>query len=272
MQHDTLPSIHARVEKASGIIREAGELALSYFQRLATLEIETKGNGQDVVSIADRAVEELIRARIAQDYPEDGLLGEEYGLAEGASGFTWVIDPIDGTSCFVHGARTWCVAIALIHDYRTVAGLIYDPNADELFAAVEGHGAQMNGKPISVDMATDLQHGLTSVGANFRVPARAVSGFIHELLEAGGMFVRSGSGALSLAHVACGRLAAYYEPHMNAWDCLAAQCIIREAGGWANDFLAEGSLTEGGKVIGCATQMRDPILALIEKSSAGPAR
>ena len=256
-------AIKNRVEAAIPLIRDAGKLALSYFQKLSTLEIETKGSGQDVVSIADRDVEELIRRHLEHHYPEDGILGEEYGLQEGSSGFVWVIDPIDGTSCFVHGANTWCVAIALLHDNRTEAGLIYDPNTDELFCAIKGEGAHMNGVAISVDHRTDLQHGLTSVGANFRVKPILISSFIHQLLEAGGMYVRSGSGALSLAHVACGRLAAYYEPHMNAWDCLAAQCIIEEAGGWANDFLDESELLKGGRVIGCAPQLREPLLNLL---------
>jgi myo-inositol-1(or 4)-monophosphatase len=267
MQSSQDMTIHARVETGVSIIREAGALALSYFKRLATLEVETKDNAQDVVSIADRDVEKLIRERILQDFPDDGFLGEEFGLDEGTSGFTWIIDPIDGTSCFLHGLRTWCIAIALMHKERTVAGLIYDPNLDELFSAVDGSGAEMNGQPISVDLKTDIQHGLTSVGANFRVETKTISSFIHQLLEAGGMFVRSGSGALSLTYVACGRLAAYYEPHMNAWDCLAAQCIIREAGGWTNDFLAEGTLATGGRVIGCAPQLRDPLLKIIEDAA-----
>lgn len=264
MQNPQDMTTHARIETGIRVAREAGALALSYFRQLSTLQVETKDNAQDVVSIADRDVEKLIRELIARDFAEDGFLGEEMGLAEGTSGYTWIIDPIDGTSCFLHGLRTWCIAIALLRDDKTVAGLIYDPNSDELFSAVVGSGAEMNGKPISVDLTTDLQHGLTSLGANFRVEPTAISGFVHRLLEAGGMFVRSGSGALSLAHVACGRYAAYYEPHMNAWDCLAAQCIIREAGGWANDFLSEGSLTAGGRVIGCAPQLRDELLAVIE--------
>ncbi|MGU3400964.1 inositol monophosphatase family protein [Brucellaceae bacterium D45D] len=253
-----------RFDKAKEIIREAGDLALSYFQKLSTLEIETKANGQDVVSIADRDVERLIRQRLSAAFPDDGFFGEEYGLAEGSSDYCWVIDPIDGTSCFLHDTPTWCVAIALVCGDETLAGLIFDPNRDELFAALSGRGAEMNGRAISVDLATDLQHGLTSVGANGRIPPSMISGFIDNLLQEGGMFVRSGSGALSLVHVACGRLAAYYEPHMNAWDCLAAQCIIREAGGWANDFLGEGDIINGGPVIGCAPQLRGDILRLLE--------
>lgn len=261
-------STHARMEFASGLIKEAGSLALSHFRQLSTLVVENKSSGQDVVTIADRNVETLIRTRLVAKYPADAVLGEEFGHSEGTSGFTWTIDPIDGTSCFLHGLPTWCVAIALVHDGRTVGGLIHDPNAAELFSAIEGEGARLNGKPISIDGTTDLQHGLTSVGANLRAHPRAISGFIHHLLDAGGMFVRSGSGALSLAHVSCGRLAAYYEPHMNAWDCIAAQCIIREAGGWTNDYLGETGLTGTGPVMGCAPQIRDALLAIVAKAGS----
>lgn len=263
----TSDALLPRTEAALTAIREAGALALSWFGSLSELGVEAKSGGQDVVTIADREVEQFLRARLSALFPQDGFLGEEYGLSEGTSGFTWVIDPIDGTSCFVHGIRNWCVVVALLQGNETVAGFILDPNADELFVAARGQGATVNGRPISVDLTTDLQHGLTSVGANDRVPPRVIGEFVSQLLEAGGMFVRSGSGALSLAHVACGRLAAYYEPHMNAWDCLAAQCLIREAGGWANDFMAEGSLLAGAPVIGCAPQMRDALLSLIETSS-----
>ena len=260
--------VRARIEAATSVIHEAGALATGYFSTLAELHVETKANGQDVVSIADREVEKLVRDRLSAAFPQDGFLGEEFGLSPGTSGFTWVIDPIDGTSCFLHGIRNWCVALALQDGERTAAGFILDPNAGELFSACHGEGAWLNERPIAVDLTTDLTRGLTSVGANFRVPVDTILAFLESLLNAGGMFVRSGSGALSLAHVACGRLAAYYEPHMNAWDCLAGQCLIREAGGWANDFLAEGSLLGGGRVIGCAPQLRDPLIAMIDGASA----
>lgn len=256
----------ARLEAARSIIRDAGTLAMSWFGQLSSLHVESKRDGQDVVSHADREVERLVRERLSCAFPDDGFLGEETGFTPGSSGFSWVVDPIDGTSCFVHGLRSWCVAIALLKDSETVAGLVFDPNAGELFTAAAGQGAQMNGRAISVDRDTDLQHGLTSIGANSRVPPQLISGFVAQLLAEGGMFVRSGSGALSLAHVACGRLAAYYEPHMNAWDCLAAQLIIREAGGWANDFMADGDLLTGGRVIGCAPQVGEALLAIVEKS------
>ncbi|MBS7541681.1 inositol monophosphatase [Ancylobacter oerskovii] len=244
------------------MLDEAGALALSYFARVASLAVETKTSGQDVVSVADREVEQLVRRRIGGAFPQDGFLGEEYGFTPAGSGYSWVLDPIDGTSCFLHGIRNWCLSLALMREGVTVAGFILDPNAGELFAAVAGQGATLNGAPIRVDARHDLRGGLVSVGANGRVPPRAVTGFIERLLAAGGMFVRHGSGALGLAHVACGRLAAYYEPHIHAWDCLAGLCLIREAGGWTNDFEA-GDLIAGGPVIGCAPHVREEILALI---------
>ena len=260
--------IDTRFLRAQAVLHEAGKLARSHFGALASLPVEIKQNGQDIVSAADREVETLFRDRIAETFPDDGVVGEEYGLSAGSSGYTWVLDPIDGTSCFVHGSRSWCISVALLKGPETVAGLILDPNADELFTATSGGGAFLNGRPIAVDPRTDMQHGLIGVGASFRVPPRAVSGFIDRLLERGGMFVRSGSGALSLAHVACGRLAGYYEPHIHAWDCLAGLCLIREAGGWTADFAADGDLLRGGPVLGCPPQLREDFLDLIAATSA----
>lgn len=254
----------ARLDLARTVLDEAGMLALAYFARVTTLAVEVKTGGQDVVSAADREVEKLVRHRIVNAFPGDGFLGEEYGAAPAHSDYLWVLDPVDGTSCFVHGIRNWCICLALVERGRTVAGFILDPNAGELFSAVAGEGAELNGQAIGVDRQTDLTHGLTSIGANFRVPAPLIAATIGKLMAAGGMFVRNGSGALSLAHVACGRLAAYYEPHMHAWDCLAGLLMIREAGGWTGDFAADGDLESGGEVIGCAPQLRDDLLAIIE--------
>lgn len=267
MQNDAAADV--RFTAATSAILEGGRLALSYFHDLSDLQVETKANGQDVVSIADRAVELLIKRRIATDFPEDGFVGEETGFTEGRSGFTWVLDPIDGTSCFVHGIRSWCVSLALLEGRETVAGLIFDPCADELFTAVIGKGAFLNGASIRVDTSKTIQNGLIGLGANLRVPPRVISKFVHVLLEHGGIFVRSGSGALSLSQVACGRLAAYYEPHIHSWDCLAGLCLIREAGGWTEEFAADGDLVSGGKVIATSPQLRNALLTIIAMAAQG---
>lgn len=258
-----------RLTLARAVIQEAGALALASFSDLASLAIEEKANGQDVVSETDKAVEQLIRARIAETFADDGVLGEEQGLVAGASGFLWVIDPIDGTSCFVHGMEQWCISIALMDGEETVLGLILRPTTGDLFLAVKGGGAFLNDKPMQVDHRASVATDFIGVGANFRVPRRQVVAFVDALLEAGGMFIRNGSGALMLAEVACGRLAGYYEPHINAWDCMAGLLMIREAGGWTAPFPPDGaSLLEGGPVLGCAPQVREPLCALVEASLA----
>ncbi|MGV2100133.1 inositol monophosphatase family protein [Rhizobium sp. 21-4511-3d] len=252
---------------AREVILEAGAKALAYFRDLSSLETSQKLNGQDVVSEADKSVEALIRERIAAAFPDDGVLGEEEGLSEGPSGYLWVVDPIDGTSCFLHGIDQWCISIAVMRGTETVLGLICQPSTGDLFVARQGAGAQLNGRPMEVSQTGRISTGLLGVGANFRIPLRQVSCFVQRLLEAGGMFIRNGSGALMLAQVACGRLAGYYEPHINAWDCAAGLLMIREAGGWTADFPGEGgTLLTGGPVIAAAPQMRDELLALVERS------
>ncbi|WP_281978628.1 inositol monophosphatase family protein [Pseudorhizobium flavum] len=240
----------ARQRFAEGVARKAGALALDYFLRRETLVIEIKKDPQDVVSIADRAVETLIREQIAEAYPKDGVLGEEYGLIESSSGFTWVIDPIDGTSPFVNGMPTWCVSIALLHEGEPVVGVIAAPCQDELYSAAHGLGARLNGTPLRIDGSRTIRNAVTGVGANHHVPPRTVADFVEALLTQGGTFIRNGSGALMLAYVAAGRLVGYYEPYMHAWDCLAGYCLVREAGGWFLPFPVEGErLTKGAPVL-----------------------
>ncbi|WP_108658733.1 inositol monophosphatase family protein [Acuticoccus kandeliae] len=267
------PEIAARLDTVRAVIHEAGALASSYFADIHALEIEEKQNGQDVVSVADKAVEDLVKGRIGRAHPTDGFLGEETGLTPGPSGYLWVIDPIDGTSCFVHGRNDWCVSIALLKDGEPVLGIILAPRLDELFLGVKGEGATLNGALIHVDTKSHLTQGLLGVGANFRVPTESVPRFTYRLMEAGGMFIRNGSGALMLAEIACGRLVGYYEPYINAWDCLAALLIIREAGGWTADFpTREPAILHGAPVIACAPQVRADLLGLIEATKADLSR
>ena len=242
-----------RIDQAESIIRDAGSLALDFFGRQAELHIERKGL-QDTVSQADRAVETLIRQRLASCFAEDTFLGEESGNsgAREACGFTWVVDPIDGTDCFINGIRAWCVSIALVGQGEVQGGVIYDPNAQELYKAVAGHGASLNGKPIHVSTADDLALGIVGVGFSHRVKPAPTLDILGKLLGAGGMYQRNGSGALMLAYVAAGRYLGYYEAHINSWDALAGVALVREAGGWTNDFLADDGLQKGSVVLASA--------------------
>ncbi|MEK1933939.1 MAG: inositol monophosphatase family protein, partial [Pararhizobium sp.] len=172
---------------------------------------------------------------------------------EGHSGYTWVVDPIDGTSPFVNGMPNWCVSIAVLHDGEPVIGVICAPCHDELYSSAAGQGATLNGKRLTLDPTRTIRNAVTGIGANNYVPPAFVASMVERLLEAGGNFVRNGSGALMLAYVAAGRLVGYYEPYMHAWDCMAGYCLVREAGGFYLPFPVEGEgLTKGAPVLAAA--------------------
>lgn len=253
MPSSEIPGLDERHALAEAMAAEAGGIALDYFRRRNELEIETKRDPQDLVSIADRNVETLIRDRIAGRFPADGILGEEYGLQEGTSGFTWVIDPIDGTSPFVNGMPNWCISIGLMKDGEPVAGVIVAPCHAETYSAARGKGAFLNGTRLALDPARTIRDSVTGLGANSHVAPKVLAGVVERLLEAGGTFIRNGSGALMIAYVAAGRLIGYYEPYMHAWDCIAGYCLVAEAGGWCHPFPSTGAgLTKGAPVLACS--------------------
>ncbi|PSH65798.1 MULTISPECIES: inositol monophosphatase family protein [Phyllobacterium] len=242
-----------RFALAQKMATEAGAVALAHFNARERLVIETKADPHDVVSIADREVEDLIRTRIAVAFPGDAILGEEYGVSSGTSDYTWVIDPIDGTSPFVNGMPTWCVSIAALHGEEIAIGVIYVPCNDELYAAAKGMGAALNGKALKLDASRNIRNAVTGIGANNHVTPATVAAIVEKLLDAGGNFIRNGSGALMLAYVAAGRLVGYYEPYMHAWDCMAGYCLVKEAGGWHHPFPVKGDgLTRGSPVLAAA--------------------
>lgn len=238
----------SRLKAAKEICREAGKVALDYFQRLESLTIEQKGH-QDLVSEADKNVELYIRRCLAERFADDGIVGEEHAATVGASGFTWVIDPIDGTSNFLAGIPAWVVVLACVHKGETVLGVIYDPIHDELFTAAAGQGAYRNDRLMAVSTSEGLHHGSVGVGVSGRAPAINICAVIRELFQRGGLFNRNGSGALSLVYVADGRLLGYVEEHMNAWDCLAGQLLVKEAGGCVEPQNADQMITHGGRVV-----------------------
>ncbi|TQV71947.1 inositol monophosphatase family protein [Denitrobaculum tricleocarpae] len=259
----TRNSNERRLEVACEVARQAGKHALSYFADRSRLNIEGKGV-QDMFSQADVETEVLIREQLAAAFPDDGFFGEETepsGL-ESSNG-TWVVDPIDGTACFVVGIPTWCVSIAFVRNKRIEIGVIYDPNSDELFSASHGQGSFLNGQAIAVAKAQDFTGGMTGFSFSHRATPQSITGVLERLLSQGGMFYRNGSGALTLAYVACGRLNAFFEPHMNSWDSSAGVLLIREAGGWANETLEGDGLVKGALVMAAADGLAGSLKKLI---------
>ena len=255
-----------RLDFACATARKAGELAVGYFNDLGSLTIKSKGV-QDMASEADENTELLIRAAIAAAYPDDNFLGEEsnesFDYNPGAG--TWIIDPIDGTQPFVNGIRSWCISIAYYDEGQVRVGVVYDPTSDELFAAQSGGGATLNGNPIKASSANSLLDGLVSVGYSNRVTPEQTLGPLERLMRAQGMYHRSGSGALSLAYVAAGRLIGYFEPHMNSWDFAAGELLVKEAGGRMNNCLPGlDAMLNGAPVIAAAAGIFDDLMSVVE--------
>ncbi|GAC13912.1 inositol monophosphatase family protein [Aliiglaciecola lipolytica] len=261
-----MSDIAQRLEFACDTARKAGQLAFGYFSNLSSLTVVSKGI-QDMASEADVNTENLIRAAIAKQYPNDDFFGEEssdtYQAKQGCG--VWVVDPIDGTQPFINGIRSWCISISYIENDQIIIGVIYDPCADEMFAASLGHGATLNGKPMKTSAAKSVAEGLISIGYSNRVTPAATLDPLKRLMMQQGMFHRSGSGALSLAYVAAGRLLGYFEPHMNIWDCAAGMLLITEAGGQTYDCLqTDNYLISGSVVIGAADGVYAQLLNIVE--------
>lgn len=252
-----------RLDAAKQIARDAGAMALEFFKDIGALDIKSKG-AQDMVSNADLEVETFVRARLAEQFPEDGIVGEEHENTPSTSGWTWVIDPIDGTANFVAGIPQWCVILACVQDDATKIGAIYEPCNDEMFWGALGQGAYLNETKLAIARTTGLNDGSTGVGMNGRTATHMASDLIAELSKRGGIFFRNASGGLMLSYVAAGRLIAYTEPHMNAWDCLAGQLLIAEAGGKIEAQSATHMLEHGGRVIAGSPDIFDELLAISE--------
>lgn len=252
----------ARFQAAQAIAHAAGRLALR-LRAGAPLEVEAKGR-QDFVTTVDRAVERLIRERLAAAFPGDGFLGEESGSAPGASATAplWVVDPIDGTANFIRGLADWCVSIGLLVEGVPALGVIYHAGADELFAAGLGQGASCNGVPIRVSDQSALEGATVALEFSFYQPVAAHIGHLQALLERGSEYRRNGSAALSLAAVACGRLDAFFELKLSAWDVVAGMALVQEAGGWVSDFLADGGLANGNRMLATTPGLREALLDL----------
>ena len=260
-------ALEHRYLQAQRIAVQAAQLGLEYYRQRETLEVAHKdGVGQDVVSMADRELEDFIKGQLAQHFPEDGFLGEETGGSDLQARCIWVVDPIAGTSCFVNGLHTWCVSIGLLVDGVPSLGAVADANHDELFHACKGLGAYVNQTPIVVNPAVDLTLGVTGVGTSHRRGKEHFLPFIKQLLDEGGMFIRNGSGALMIAYVAAGRLLGYYETHINSWDCLAGLVLVSEAGGQCSDFLKDRGLIEGNPLLVAAPQLYPALARMIGPS------
>jgi myo-inositol-1(or 4)-monophosphatase len=174
----------------------------------------------------------LLRRLLAEGRPGDAVLGEEGGEAAGHSGLRWIIDPLDGTTNYLHGYPMWAVSIAVEDAAGTALGIVHDPCRAETFTAIRGAGATLNGETIRASQAADPAHAVIATGFSYSPGARAVQApAVGRLLVAVQDIRRAGSAALDLAWVACGRLDGFYEVPLKPWDLAAGELLVREAGG-----------------------------------------
>ncbi|MEJ1156888.1 inositol monophosphatase family protein [Prosthecomicrobium sp. N25] len=223
----------------------AAEVALRRY-RDRDFSVESKGT-QDFVSAVDRDCEAIIAERLRPATPDFGFVGEEGDRL--AADVAWVVDPIDGTSNYIHGLAYWCVSIGLYAHGRSVVGVIVDPVAGEIFSAAEGLGATVNGRPMRVSGAAEPAEATLAVGYSYRKPIGLHLDTLRRVLERGCVYRMPGAGALALAHVAAGRFDGFWESHINAWDAMAGVCLVEEAGGWVNGFLSGDCLAKGNEIL-----------------------
>jgi myo-inositol-1(or 4)-monophosphatase len=207
---------------------------MDYFRK--RVPIEYKGDA-DLVTVADRNSEALIRERILALWPTHAILGEEGGLIGNDSDYRWYVDPLDGTTNFAHGFPVFCVSMGLEHKGKMVVGVIYDPTRDELFSAEQGSGAYLNQQRIQVSKIAKLSECLLGTGFPSRKRHKNPNIFFyhHLTLRTHGVR-RAGSAALDLCNVASGRLDGFWEFNLNPWDTAAGVLIVEEAGGKVTDF------------------------------------
>jgi myo-inositol-1(or 4)-monophosphatase len=225
--HDFLPAM-------AEIAREAGALLMNYFRQ--RVKVEYKGEA-DLVTVADRNSEALIRERLRQQWPSFDVLGEEGGLQDTGSDYRWYVDPLDGTTNFAHGFPVFCVSMGLDYKGNRIAGVIYDPTRNELFAAEHGGGAYLNQERIHVSKTANLAECLVATGfPSHKRHKNPNIFFYHQITLHTHGVRRAGSAALDLAYVACGRLDGFWEFNLNSWDTAAGVLMVQEAGGTVTDF------------------------------------
>jgi myo-inositol-1(or 4)-monophosphatase len=229
--------------------RKAGSIITRASFDLDKLTIRRKQQN-DFVSEVDHAAEDAIISVLKEAYPDHGFLGEESGYRDRDAEYLWVIDPLDGTTNFLHGNPQYCVSIGLLHKGSLAQAVVLDPNRNELFTASKGVGAYLNDRRIRVSKTDKLEDGLIGTGFPFRevVNLEDYMRMLRNVMKTCSGVRRPGAAALDLAWVACGRLDGFWEIGLSPWDMAAGALLIREAGGLIADLEGEDKFLDSGRV------------------------
>ena len=236
------------------IARAAAEVHLEHFGRLAATDVDFKGR-RDLLTVADRQAEEVILEHLAKTFPDHRVVAEEStdgsrpDLADDT--FTWFVDPIDGTTNFVHSHPFFAVSLGVFLGSRPVAGCILAPRLDECFLAVEGRGVTLNDRPVRTSSTDELMDAVVATGFAYRVGEISEDNLDHfaHFIPRTRAVRRCGSAALDLAYTACGRYDGFWELHLSPWDVAAGAALVREAGGVVTDFEGGDDWLFGGRIL-----------------------
>ncbi|RMD79762.1 MAG: inositol monophosphatase [Gammaproteobacteria bacterium] len=254
--------------------RRAGALIARMVDRVDTLEVQTKGHNDFVTEVDRRAEAEIVRT-LRKAFPDHAVLAEEEaadGRWRRQRGPLWIIDPLDGTTNFLHGFPQFAVSIALAVRGRLELGVVYDPLRPELFTALRGAGAQLEGKRIRVSRRPGLEGALIGTGFPFREPAR-LDCFLRtfrEVLPRTAGVRRAGAAALDLAYVAAGRLDGFWEMGLKPWDLAAGILLIEEAGGLVSDFRGRPDPLPSGHIVAGNPRVHKALLELVQATCPEP--
>jgi len=242
--------MHPTLNIAIRAARKAGDVISRHVDRVHELTIDTKSRN-DFVTEVDRLAEKEIISILHSKFPDHGILAEESGAHNETNDYLWIIDPLDGTTNFIHGFPQFAVSIALQHKGVLEQAVVYDPISQELFSASRGQGAHLNNRRLRVTAQKTLQGALLGTGFPFRNPEHldAYMGMFKAFMPDTAGIRRAGSAALDLAWLAAGRMDGFWEIGLNKWDIAAGVLLVREAGGLITDFSGGENFMESGNIV-----------------------
>ncbi len=245
------------------IARDAGKLLLDYQGKLRN--VKGKSVAHDLVTEADISAENLILERIREKYPHHGILSEETGSTRKPGSFRWVVDPLDGTTNYVHGYSVFAVSIALEYQGETISGVVYNPAENECFHATAGSGAFLNDKKIRPSRISTVKDGLFLSGFPYQQDERWHKSFeiFRKVYGASQGVRRLGAASLDLCYVAAGRFEGYWEFNLKPWDIRAGEFILREAGGVTSDWDGSPLPPSGARILGSNKGVHHELISLL---------
>ena len=265
--HDRDFSMQAFLNTAIEAARKAGDIAQINFARINQSDIKTKAYNE-FVTFVDEEAEKAIIDIIPGRYPDHTILGEEQGLKGDESDYLWIIDPIDGTTNYIHSFPVYCVSIALKIKGRLEVAVIYDPSRQELFTAIRGMGAMLDGRKIRVSKQRTLQGALLGTGFPYRDQLDWLEVYLDIFIDFTrivGAIRRPGSAALDLAYVASGRYDGFWEFGLKPWDVAAGVLLIQEAGGLVKSMIPGEDAVESGSLLCGNPHLFDPMSEIVSK-------